>query len=187
MTLAVTAALALAGPGAAPASMLQPGPGKVFFGLTDSGVTSQFTEFTEVVGKHPAVIETFRTWGADLVASIRRWQNALARPMLHITTADSTGLDQVITLRGIALGKGDDYLIGSTSSSVARNAGLCPAPRGAEPLPQPLRVLRCTARSRLPTTPYWYKQAFRRAYMVLHGGGKLATNDKRLAAAGCRR
>ncbi|MGZ6300247.1 MAG: hypothetical protein ACXWMN_07125, partial [Candidatus Limnocylindria bacterium] len=104
-------ALLLAAASEAKASLLQPGRGKTFFGLTDSGVTSQFTEFAEAVGKHPAVIETFRSWGGDLRGSIKRWQSAVARPMLHITTADPNDGHQIVTPRGIALGKGDHYLL----------------------------------------------------------------------------
>jgi len=32
--------------------------------------------------------------------------------------------------------------------------------------------------------PFWYKRAFRRMYIVLHGGGKLEKIDRRLARAG---
>jgi hypothetical protein len=186
VTLAVTAALALAGPSAAPASVLQPGPGKVFFGLTDSGVNSQFTEFSEVVGKHPAVIETFRSWGADLLGSVKRWQSAVARPVLHLSTADSNGLDQVITLRGIALGKGDDYLI--TLNQLFWSRGMRAYIR---PLGEPNRCLNLYAPydcNGVPKASYqtthWYKQAFRRIYIVLHGGGKLEAIDTRLRNAG---
>ena len=71
----------------------------------------QFTEFSELVGKHPAVIETFRAWGADLTGSIKRWQRAVARPILHISTADPTDGHELISPRAIAQGYGDDYLM----------------------------------------------------------------------------
>ena len=50
------------------------------------------------VDKHPAVIESFRTWGTEFPDSIRRWQTARARPMLHITTADPTDGHEIINL-----------------------------------------------------------------------------------------
>ncbi len=185
-TLAVTAALVLGVAAPARAGLLQPSPGETFFGLTDSGVASQFTEFTELVGKHPAVIETFRPWGANLSGSIKRWQNAEARPVLHISTADPNDGQQIITPRGIALGKGDDYLISLNQLFAARGMRAY-----LRPLGEPNRCLNayaaydCAGQPKAGyQTPYWYRQAFRRMYIVLHGGGTLATIDERLAGAG---
>jgi hypothetical protein len=185
--LAVTAALALAAAVPANAGLLQPGRGKTFFGLTDSGITSQFDEFTEAVGKHPAVIETFRPWGGDLGGSIKRWQSALARPMLHISTADPADGSQIITPRGIALGKGDDYLI--YLNQIFWSDGMRAYLR---PLGEPNRCLNayaayyCDGRTLKAgnQSPYWYRQAFRRIYVVVHGGGSLSEIDARLANAG---
>jgi hypothetical protein len=188
----VLAALAVAGSllvgVAAPAraNLLQPGAGKTFFGLTDSGVTSQFTEFTEIVDKHPPVIETFRSWEADLKGSIRRWQSAVARPILHISTADPTDGHQLITPRGIALGKGDDYLVELNRLFWGRQMRAY-----LRPLGEPNRCLNayasydCTGNLKAGyQRPRWYKRAFRRMYIVLHGGGKLDKIDRRLARAG---
>ena len=86
-------------------------PGQVFFGVSDTGVNSEFPEFSELVGKHPPVIETFRTWGSDLTGSIRRWQKAEARPILHISTADPNDGHELIDPRQIANGYGDSYLV----------------------------------------------------------------------------
>ena len=62
---------------------------KVFFGVSDTGDPADFGQFSSALDKHPALIETFRTWGADFPESIERWQAARARPVLHITTADN--------------------------------------------------------------------------------------------------
>jgi hypothetical protein len=186
--LVVSAALALSAAAPASAALLQPGKGKTFFGLTDSGVTSQFTEFGELVGKHPAIIETFRSWGDDLKGSLKRWQAALARPVLHISTADPNDGHQLLTPRGIAFGKGDDYLV---------NLNLFFWGRGIRaylrPLGEPNRCLNVYASydcAGKPNPryqkPFWYRRAFRRMYIILHGGGKLAKIDHRLAVAGLR-
>jgi len=184
--LAVTAALALGAAAPAGASLLQPGSGKTFFGLSDSGVTSQFTEFGELVGKHPAVIETFRSWGDDLKGSLKRWQQAVSRPVLHITTADPNYGYQLITPRGIALGKGDDYLV--TLNLFFWERGIRAYIR---PLGEPNRCLNVYASYDCEGNPVasyqqpsWYRKAFRRMYIVLHGGGKLEKIDRRLAEAG---
>jgi Glycosyl hydrolase family 26 len=184
--LAVAGSLLLGAVAPARANLLQPGPGKTFFGLTDSGVTSQFTEFSETVGKHPAVIETFRAWDADLKGSIKRWQSAIARPVLHISTADPNDGHALITPRGIALGKGDDYLVWLNRLFWKRGMRAY-----LRPLGEPNRCLNiyaaydCTGNLKAGyLRPYWYKRAFRRMYIVLHGGGKLEKVNRRLARAG---
>lgn len=185
--LAVTAALALAAAAPASAGLLVPGRDKIFFGLTDSGVPSQFAEFAEAVGKHPAVIETFRPWGGDLEGSIERWQSAEARPMLHISTADPSDGHELITPRGIALGRGDGYLI--QLNHLFWSQGMRAYVR---PLGEPNRCLnvyaayQCDGRTLKAgyQSPRWYRQAFRRIYLVLHGGGSVAAVDARLAHAG---
>ncbi len=183
-TLAMAAFLALAAP--ASAASLRPGPGQVFFGVSDTGVSSQFTEFSELVGKHPAVIETFRTWGSDLKGSIKRWQKAEARPILHISTADPNDGHELIDLRQIANGYGDGYLV--QLNYLFWSEGMRAYIR---PLGEPNRCLNayaaydCEGNLRgAQHRPYWYRQAFRRIYILLHGGGKLAKIDLRLRKAG---
>src|SRR3954454_18562006 len=97
---------------AVPASafpLLKPPGKKVYFGVSDTGDMADFGHFSEAVDKHPAVIESFRTWGSDFPDSIRRWQTARARPMIHIST-DKEG-HEVISLPQIAAGRGDRYLV----------------------------------------------------------------------------
>jgi hypothetical protein len=184
--LAVSAALALSAAAPASGALLQPGPGKTFFGLTDSGVTSQFTEFGEQVGKHPAIIESFRAWGDDLKGSIKRWQQALSRPVLHISTADPNDGHELIDPRQIAQGYGDNYLINLNYIFWSRNMRAY-----IRPLGEPNRCLNVYAAydcegnpASSGQKPYWYRKAFRRMYVILHGGGKVAKIDARLARAG---
>jgi hypothetical protein len=184
--LAVTAALATNVVAVARAGLLQPGRGKIFFGLTDSGVAGQFTEFTEAVGKHPAVIETFRSWGGDLRGSIKRWETAVARPMLHITTADPNDGHQIVSPHGIALGKGDHYLLNLNHYFWAHKMRAYLRPLG-EPnrCLNPYAAYECDGAPRPGyDSPRWYKQAFRRMYIILHGGGKVSRIDARLARIG---
>ena len=170
----------------ASAGLLQPGPGRVLFGVSDTGVTSQFNEFSELVGKHPAVIETFRTFGADLTGSVERWRKAEARPILHISTADPNDGHELIDPRQIANGYGDSYLIGL--NYLFWSQGIRAYVR---PLGEPNRCLNvyasydCGGNLRgAQHRPYWYRQAFRRIYLILHGGGKLAKIDAYLQRAG---
>ncbi len=177
----VTAAPATAG-------LLQPGPGKVFFGVSDTGVNSQFKEFSELIGKHPPVIESFRSWAAPLTGAVRRWQRAMARPILHISTADPITGEERITPREIATGYGDTYLI--FLNNLFWSKGIRAYIR---PLGEPNRCLNvyasydCEGKLRdAAHKPYWYRQAFRRMYILLHGGGKLEKIDRRLERAGLR-
>jgi hypothetical protein len=184
--LATAATLALGVAAPARAGVLQPRPGHVFFGVSDTGVTGQFTEFTELVGKHPAVIESFRAWGADLKGSVKRWERAVSRPILHISTADPNDGHELISPRAIAQGYGDDYLM--QLNYLFWSKGIRAYVR---PLGEPNRCLNvyaaydCGGNLRgAEHRPYWYKQAFRRMYVLLHGGGKVEKIDARLASAG---
>lgn len=179
------AALALS---AAPARAagLQPPAGQVFLGASDTGVNSGFREFSELVGKHPPVIETFQTWGSSLTGSIKRWQRAEARPILHISTADPNDGQELIDPREIANGYGDAYLIGL--NYLFWSQGLRAYVR---PLGEPNRCLNVYASYDCAGTlrgaehrPYWYRQAFRRIFILVHGGGKVAKIDSHLARAG---
>jgi hypothetical protein len=178
------AALALAGPAAA--GLLEPRGEKVFFGVSDTGDSANFGEFSTAVSKHPAVIESFRTWGSDFPESIHRWQVARARPMLHITTADGNDGHEVLSPRAIAEGAGDRYLVRLNKLFWSKRMRAY-----IRPLGEPNRCLNvyaaydCAGTARGgPHTPRWYKRAFRRIYVIVHGGGRKAAIDSRLAEAG---
>jgi hypothetical protein len=177
-------ALALAAPAAA--GLLEPRGKKVFFGVSDTGNPAQFGEFSKSTHKHPAVIESFRTWGAEFPDSIRRWQIARARPMLHISTADPTDGHEIITPEQIAQGLGDEYLVRLNKLFYAKHMRAY-----VRPLGEPNRCLNVWAsydcagnRRDSAHTPRWYRLAFRRIYVIVHGGGKARTIDRRLAEAG---
>ena len=80
----------------AEAGALLPRGKKIFFGVSDTGDSADFGQFSTALHKHPALIESFRTWGSDFPDSIERWQAARARPVLHITTADSSDGHELI-------------------------------------------------------------------------------------------
>jgi hypothetical protein len=174
---------------AAPASafpLLEPPGEKVYFGISDTGDMADFGHFSEAVNKHPAVIESFRTWGSDFPDSIRRWQTARARPMLHITTADNNDGHELISLPQIAAGQGDRYLVRLNKLFFEKEMRAY-----IRPLGEPNRCLNvyaaydCAGASRGPEhSPDAYKRAFRRVYVIIHGGGKRGAIDHRLAEAG---
>jgi hypothetical protein len=183
--LAALATLALAGAATAAAGLLEP-PGKeVYFGISDTGDPASFGEFSTAVSKHPALIESFRTWGSDFPDSIRRWQTARARPMIHITTADGGDGHEIVTPRAIAQGAGDEYLVRLNRLFFEKEMRAY-----VRPLGEPNRCLNvyasydCGGRLRdAAHKPRWYKLAFRRIYVIVHGGGKAAKINQRLAEA----
>jgi hypothetical protein len=184
--LAALAMLALAAAATAGAGPLEPRGKKVYFGVSDTGDSAQFGEFSTAVSKHPAVIESFRTWGSDFPDSIRRWQVARARPMIHITTADGGDGHEIITPRAIAQGGGDEYLVRLNRLFAEKKMRAY-----VRPLGEPNRCLNvyasydCAGAARdAAHTPRWYRLAFRRIYVIVHGGGKAARIDERLAEAG---
>ena len=71
LSLALLAAPALA------FSPLKPPGKKVYWGVSDTGDPADFGQFADVLAKHPAVIQSFRTWGTDFDEVIRRWQTAV--------------------------------------------------------------------------------------------------------------
>jgi hypothetical protein len=184
---ATTALLALlVGVAPAGAATFEPRGKNVFFGISDTGDSADFGEFSRMMDKHPAVIQTFRTWGSDFPESIERWQAARARPMLHITTADNSDGHELIDPRAIARGAGDEYLI--RLNRLFWEKGM---PAYIRPLGEPNRCLNvyasydCEGNLRSAAhKPRWYKLAFRRIYVIVHGGGKRGQIDARLAEAG---
>jgi hypothetical protein len=185
---AVLAAGALCLATAAPAGAggLQPRGKKIFFGVSDTGDSADFGHFSEALHKHPALLESFRTWGSDFPDSIERWQAARARPIMHITTADSGDGHELISPRSIAQGYGDEYLIRLNRLFWEKKMAAY-----IRPLGEPNRCINvyasydCGGALRDSAhKPRWYRQAFRRIYLIVHGGGKRRQIDARLGEAG---
>jgi hypothetical protein len=176
---------ALAAP-PAHAGLLEPRGKRVWFGVSDTGDPASFGQFSTAVSHHPAVIESFRTWGSDFPDSIVRWQTARARPLIHITTADNNDGHELISPQAIAEGGGDEYLLRLNRLFYTKKM-----PAFVRPLGEPNRCLNvyasydCAGKARDSAhRPRWYKLAFRRIYILVHGGGKRARINQRLAEAG---
>ena len=187
--LAALAAVVLAvaiPPGAASALTLVPPKPSVFFGVSDRGTTAEFNEWAELVGKHPALLQTFHPWGNSLNAAYERWRETGTRPILHISTANDQTLAEMITPEGIALGGGDNYLL--QLNDFFATHGL---PAYIRPLGEPNRCLNawspvnCDGSQKGGShTAYWYKQAFRRIAAIVRGGQTLEGINATLAEIG---
>lgn len=186
--VATAIALALATLGAAQATALTlvpPKPG-VLFGVSDQGTTADYDEFSTLLNKHPALLETFHPWGNSLNKAYERWRETGTRPILHISTADDQTLAELITPEQIALGQGDDYLL--QLNHFFYEHGVLAYIR---PLGEPNRCLNVWAAVNCDGsqkggehTAYWYKQAFRRIVTIVRGGGTLDEINATLAGIG---
>jgi hypothetical protein len=181
---AAAAALAAASP--AGALTLAPPKPDVLFGVSDRGTVEDFDSFAGLVGKHPALLETFHPWGNSLNAAYERWRETSTRPVLHISTVDDQTLQELITPEQIALGYGDDYLLQLNDFFAKR--GL---PAYVRPLGEPNRCLNAWSAFECDGTPKggehtagWYKQAFRRIVAIVRGGQTLDGIDATLAGLG---
>ena len=104
---AVVACLALAAPaGAVP---YQPGKGKAFHGISDTGDVAAFYNFAQQTGAHPAVMQTFHTWGTFPSQAMLRWDNTETRGMISVGTSKGYADPEVISPQAIANGEGDNY------------------------------------------------------------------------------
>src|SRR5215211_8342912 len=96
---ALLASLAIAAPaGALPYA---PGPGHAFHGVNDTGDPADFQAFAEQVGAHPAVMQTFHTWGTFPSMAMMRWDAADARGMISISTAKGYEEPEVLSPEAI--------------------------------------------------------------------------------------
>ena len=170
--LACLVLLISAGPSSA--AIFGPPKGKVLTGVSDDGSLESFQNWTETVGKHPAVLQTFHPWGNGLDLAYERWENARVTPMLHISTADDETLEELITPQEIATGAGDPYLW-KMNRFFAEN-GLRAYIR---PLGEPNRcrnawsAVNCDGSRRGGDhTTYWYRKAFQRIAVIVRGGRK---------------
>ena len=173
-------------PGTASAVTLVPPKPDVFLGVSDRGTTTEFNEWAELVGKHPALMQTFHPWGNSLNAAYERWRETGTRPILHISTANDQTLAEMITPEQIALGGGDNYLLQLNAFFAER--GL---PAYIRPLGEPNRCLNvwspvnCDGSQKGGEhTAGWYKQAFRRIAAIVRGGQTLEGINATLAEIG---
>ncbi len=186
LVLAATAlALAFAAPAGAAMSLVPPKP-DVLLGVSDRGSTEEFNAFTELVGKHPALMETFHPWGNNLNKSYERWRETQTRPVLAISTQDDQTLAEIITPEQIALGAGDDYLLQINSFFATNNL-----PAYIRPLGEPNRCLNAWSGVNCDGTlkggehsSFWYKMAFRRIVAITRGGMSLEALNAELAEIG---
>ena len=166
--------------GARADELLPPGQG-VFTGLSGGS----YGEFSQQVGKHPAVNGVFVTWGRTFESAFGEAHFNHARLMLHISTAQGYGAREQITPRGIAQSGGDGYLL-SLSAQIAASA----EPVYIRLLPEMDQANNAycafnadgSSRGSSHSTAN-FRQAWRRTVLIMRGGPVSAINS-RLQALG---
>jgi hypothetical protein len=100
----------------APASPFAPGKGRAFHGISDTGEVPAFYNFAQQVGAHPAVMQTFHTWGTFPSQAMLRWDNTETRGVISVGTSKGYAEPEVISPAGIANGEGDNYPLNLNSA-----------------------------------------------------------------------
>ncbi len=88
-----------------------PPKGKIFTGSSDTGQTSDYREFRTETLAHPAIMQSFESWGYVPNEAMNRWTDTNTRGMLSLSTAKCWKCADVISPQSIAEGKGDRYIV----------------------------------------------------------------------------
>ena len=139
------------------------------------GIAGQADRFESQTGQDSQVQHIFLGWGqgsswgspfAELLAGLK------PIPMIHIGTDRGRAGIEAITPAGIAAGRGDAYLV-ALNQAIAASGGQVFVRVMAE-MNNPRNLYaptRLNGASKGPShSAAAYKQAFRRAYLILHGG-----------------
>ncbi len=76
--------------------------------MRETGDVDRWMRWATALRAHPAVMQTFHTWGTRPTMAMQRWTAARARGMISVSTATG-GEPEVIDVYQIAHGKGDGY------------------------------------------------------------------------------
>lgn len=168
---------------AAGAGAAQDGPGAVNRPLL--GIAGQADRFRAQTGQDSQVRHLFLGWGqgsawgspfAELFAELK------PVPMLHLGTDAGRARREAITPAQIASGRGDAYLV-ALNRAIAAYGGAIYVRVMAE-MNNPRNYYaptRPNGTSKGPShSPTAYRQAFRRAYLILHGGATVDATLRRL-------
>lgn len=172
--------LLLAAPALAAAEPFTPPAKKDYFGVSDTGVVSGFKKFRGDVKSHPAVLQTFHTWGTHPWRAMNRWARTNTRGMLSIGTSECYDCPGVISPKQIALGYGDDYPLTLGRRFAAEDETVY------------IRLLaemnghwnaysayNQDGSSRGPgNTTSWFRRAWRRFALIVRGGPRREVNRK---------
>jgi hypothetical protein len=183
---AALAALALAAcvttaaaPQAASGRAYTPPKKKIYHGMRETGELRYWARFAKAVRAHPAVMQTFHTWGTRPTMAMQRWTAGRARGMLSVSTATG-GEPEVIDVYGIAHGKGDGYPLWLNHDIAAWGhptyIRLMPEMNGHW---NPYSAFNSDGSSRGNRhSTHWFRQAWRRFALIVRGGSTARINRR---------
>jgi hypothetical protein len=155
----------------------------IYLGVSDTGDIEDYNSFQEDLNRPLPLMQTFHTFGTSLKRASLRWQETGARPVLHISLNNEAGGAALHSLREVARGKSDDYLVSLNSDIRQWKKSIVVRPIGEpnRPLNSYSAFLPNGKKRGASYSPRQYRLAFRRIAIVLRGGTRAAIN-RRLAA-----
>ncbi|MGH2954415.1 MAG: hypothetical protein ACRDK9_10435 [Solirubrobacterales bacterium] len=180
---AVALAAALATPASAGAlpkgKPYAPGKGKAYHGVSDTGKPSEFFEFADQVGAHPAALQAFYHWDTPLTSgAFYRWARTDTRGVLSLSTASGGG-EERITPKQIAKGAGDRYII-NLGRTIAEAQQVVYIRLMAEMNGHwnPYSAYNADGSRRRGHSTAWFRRAWRRFTLIVRGGSRRRINEK---------
>ena len=175
---AIAAALALA-PSAGARAFTPPGD-KIFHGVSDTGHAGDYRSFVDLTRAHSAVMQDFFHWGVPVgTGALQRWRHTRTRGVLSLSTAPG-GQSEVIDPKGIASGRGDDYIL-SLNGAIAKShqivyIRLMPEMNGSW---NPYSAFNSDGSSRgTDHSTRWFKKAWKRFALIVRGGSRRSINKR---------
>jgi hypothetical protein len=164
-------------PAAAAADPYAPPKGKVWNGLT-AGFDAD--DFQRHAGKHPAIWQHFIAWGGSYQYTIQNSRGADARLMYHLSTSKGQNLPERYSPGEIARGKGDGFLVGLTRDIAAVGTPTYMRLFGEmNNCNNPYASHSCSgARRDADHSARTFIKAWKRVYVVMHGGDVSAINEQ---------
>jgi hypothetical protein len=159
----------------AAAAQYLPPKGKIWNGLT-AGTSAR--DYVRRTGKQVAVWQHFVLWGGHLQYALDDARSIGARVMLHISTAEGQNQPEVISPGAIARGEGDGYIL-----KLSRQLAALGQPSYIRLFGEmnncnnAYAAYNCSgSRRNADHSPRQLKRAWKRVYLILHGGPTAAVN-----------
>lgn len=180
LALAAVTVLALSAAPAAAAKSYAPGKNKAYHGVSDTGDVEDFFSFADQVEAHPATLQMFFHWGVPLKSSgaLHRWTATDTRGVLHLSTLRGDGVE-VITPKEIAKGRGDPYIL-RLRESIAHSGQTVYIRLMGEMNGHfnPYSAYNANGSRRPGHGTRWFKKAWRRFSIIVHGGDRRRLNER---------
>lgn len=180
--IAAAAACAIAcllAPAGAAGKAYTPPKKRVYHGVRETGRMEDWTRFAKSIRAHPAVMQTFHTWGTRPTMAMQRWTAGRARGMLSVSTATG-GEPEVIDVHGIAHGKGDGYPLWLNHDiSNWRHPVYIRLMAEMNGHWNPYCAFNSDGSSRGSRhSTHWFRQAWRRFELIVKGGSTASINQR---------